>query len=134
MDAEPYGIQLQIEGACCQNADALRDEKKVKGLLAKAIKAAGMSLLAGPYVAEEPPRDAGKGPGISGVALLCESHVVIHTYPEARWFFFEMLSCKNFNSAKVEKVLTKWSGSQQISSYAKEIGTNFPEGGVFVEG
>ncbi len=134
MDAEPYGIQLQIEGACCQNADALGDKKKVKGLLAKAIKAAGMSLLAGPYVAKEPPRDVGKGPGISGVALLCESHVVIHTYPEARWFFFELLSCKNFNPMKVEKVLTKWSGSQQLSSYAKEIGANFPEGGVFVEG
>ena len=32
--------------------------------------------------------------GISGIALLCESHVTIHTYPETQTIYGDLFSCK----------------------------------------
>ncbi len=63
----------------------------------------GMTLIGGPYVVFYP---AGNGSekGISGVVLLAESSIVVHTYPEYKFVYIDLFSCKEFN---VESVLGK---------------------------
>ena len=38
--------------------------------------------------------------GYSGIALLCESHVSIHTYPETGTIYADIFSCKELNASK----------------------------------
>lgn len=121
-----YGLGLRIEGFACRSTSLLRDEEAVKDLLITAIKVAGMRLLAGPFIAEEPFRDIGKGPGITACAILYESHVVIHTYPEQAWFLFEMTSCKEFPVERVENLLRTWANCV-VASKCEEVGKYFPE-------
>lgn len=121
-----YGLGLRIEGYECQTPDVLNDETKVKDLLQTAISVAGMSLMAGPYASREKPRDIGKGPGITACAILYESHVVIHTYPEQRWFLFEITSCKDFVVSRVENLLRAWAECR-IDSKCEPVGRFFPE-------
>ncbi len=121
-----YGLALRVEGFACRSVSLLRDEEAVRDLLVTAIKVAGMRLLAGPFVAEEPKRDIGKGPGITACAILYESHAVIHTYPEQAWFLFEMTSCKEFNVERVENLLRAWVDCV-VDSKCEEVGKYFPE-------
>lgn len=129
-----YGMALRIEGSHCQHTSALDSEEAVNQILVSAIEVAGMSLMAGPLVAREGPRNIGKGPGITGIAVLYESHVVIHTYPEAfpdktGWFIFDLLSCKNFDDNKVATLLKAWAGCDEdnLTIRMGAVGLSFPE-------
>lgn len=121
-----YGTALRVEGHNCLSASILGDAEAVKDLLVTTIKVAGMSLMAGPFVAEEPARDVGKGPGITACAILCESHAVIHTYPEQRWFLFEMTTCKEFDPERVINLLKTWAECQVVTDICP-VGRWFPE-------
>ena len=44
--------------------------------------------------------DEKKPGGISGMAILCESHVSIHTYPETNTIYADIFSCKTLNKEK----------------------------------
>ena len=35
--------------------------------------------------------------GISGVVLIAESHIALHTFPEKEFFTFDIFSCKEFD-------------------------------------
>lgn len=65
------------------NMDILRD-----ALESSAI-AAGATLLHSHY------HRFGNGGGISGVALLAESHITIHTWPERRFAAIDIFMCGN---------------------------------------
>jgi len=121
-----YGIGLRIEGHDCGNAAILRDEEAVQELLVTAIQVADMTLLAGPFCTEELTRDIGKGPGLTACAILYESHVVIHTYPEQRWFLFEMTTCKEFDSVRVVNLLRAWADCKTVTD-CTVVGHMFPE-------
>ena len=130
-----YGPALRIEGANCRNNESLDSEQSVRGLLIAAVADAGMTLMdipGNPMVGREEPRDTGKGPGVTGVALLFESHCVIHTYPKASryggWFLFELVSCKPFDPNRIITLVKEWSGVSEahFNFNHTEIGHLFP--------
>ena len=125
-----YGMRIEIEGFDVRpgigSITGLDDEGYVERFLLSMIKAAGMSLAIGPLVYREPQRDVGKGPGLTGVAVLVESHIVIHTYPAKRWFLFEILSCKPFRSEEIETELKEWFNCQ-MKVKGQTVGEHFPE-------
>ena len=82
-----YGMRLWLEGSGCTDTLAMNNEEDVKRLLEGVIRKAGMSLAKGPFCYREEQRDVGKGPGVTGVAILVESSAHIHTYPEQGYFF-----------------------------------------------
>lgn len=41
------------------------------------------------------------GPGITAVAVISESHIVVHTSPEIHKLHLDIFSCKSFDKAKV---------------------------------
>jgi S-adenosylmethionine decarboxylase len=62
----------------------------------------GMTKIKGPDVMqwlEAPNPDW----GISGVVIIAESHISIHTYPEKGFAVIDIFSCKNFNIEKAIK-------------------------------
>lgn len=134
-----YGPALRIEGANCCHIESLGSEESVRSLLLAAVTDAGMTLMdipGNPMVGREEPRDVGKGPGVTGVALLYESHCVIHTYPKASqyggWFLFELVSCKPFDPNRILTLLKDWAGASEAHfnfSHAV-IGHLFPDSPV----
>ena len=46
--------------------------------------------------------------GISGLALLCESHVSIHTYPETQTIYGDLFSCKRLDKSRNIDFITKY--------------------------
>ena len=69
----------------------LEDEKKIKDLLLRAAKSAGASVL------QIKTHHFGKGQGVSGVAILAESHISIHTWPERNFAAFDIFMCGKTN-------------------------------------
>ena len=69
----------------------LEDENKVKDLLKSAAEKAGASVL------HINIHHFGEGQGVSGVAILAESHISIHTWPERNFAAFDIFMCGNTN-------------------------------------
>ena len=46
--------------------------------------------------------------GISGIALLCESHVSIHTYPETQTIYADIFSCRDLDKGKNIEFIIKY--------------------------
>ena len=69
----------------------LEDENKVKDLLKRAAEEAGASVL------KINIHHFGEGQGVSGVAILAESHISIHTWPERNFAAFDIFMCGNTN-------------------------------------
>lgn len=45
--------------------------------------------------------------GVSGVVLIAESHITIHTFPEKQHAFVDIFSCKEFDAAQAAAYLIK---------------------------
>lgn len=67
--------------------EPLGDDKYLENLLRQAAQAAGASILASHF------HHFGKGAGVTGVVLLAESHISIHTWPEYRFAALDIFLC-----------------------------------------
>lgn len=79
------GLQWLIE---CHDADprALDDREVLEAALVQAARAAGATVL-GAHMHRFAPQ------GVSGVVVLAESHLTVHTWPEHRYAAFDLFSC-----------------------------------------
>jgi len=68
-------------------AKSLTDKLFIEKALREAIKVCGASLL------HIHLHQFGEGLGISGVAVLAESHISVHTWPERRFAAFDIFMC-----------------------------------------
>lgn len=65
----------------------LRDAAAIDALLRRAALAAGARILHGHF------HSFGAGGGVTGVLLLAESHISIHTWPEAGFAAVDVFMC-----------------------------------------
>ncbi|MFM0347480.1 adenosylmethionine decarboxylase [Paraburkholderia sp. RL17-347-BIC-D] len=68
-------------------ADMLRDPAALEAILLNAAKAAGATVLSAHF------HHFGGEHGVTGVVLLAESHVTIHTWPEHRFAALDIFMC-----------------------------------------
>jgi S-adenosylmethionine decarboxylase len=52
--------------------------------------------------------------GYSSLAMIAESHLSIHTFPEERFFTFDCYSCKDFDDSKIRSVMLKYFGECEM--------------------
>ena len=120
------------------NGEALKDEGKVSRYLSELIKLADMTCLVSPQVFKFPYdneykklerlREEGtsspliderlaildyneqEGSGVTGIAVLCESHAAIHTFPEKQDPFMSvcLYSCKSYDEEEIIKYTNKY--------------------------
>ena len=86
----------------------------------------GMTKIIPPYVFEYhgvKPEDW----GVSGVVLIAESHIAVHTYPDKGYVAFDAFSCKDFDTKRVAKMVVGVFGAQTYEEKTFERGKHFPK-------
>ena len=81
------GKHLLLELKDC-NREALDDLGFIKGILPAAANEAGATVLGESFHRFEPC-------GVSGVVILAESHLFIHTWPECGYAAVDIFTCGN---------------------------------------
>ncbi|WP_292320695.1 adenosylmethionine decarboxylase [Caldisphaera sp.] len=76
----------------CRNTNLLKDEKGLTNLLIKAGNAGNMTIL--------DVKTWKIGEGVSAVAIVLESHITIHTWPEYKFATVDVYSCGSHTDPK----------------------------------
>lgn len=90
------GRHLLIE---CFGAHANLDANALEALLKNSAKAGGATVLSCHL------HGFGKGGGVTGVALLAESHITVHTWPERGYAAFDVFMCGNCEAMRAARVI-----------------------------
>src|SRR5689334_6313259 len=81
------GTEWLIEATGCDKA-ALRDERLIRGILARVIKDLGLNSIGSVWHKFD-----GEG-GVTALVALTESHLACHTYPEHGTATFNLYCCR----------------------------------------
>lgn len=90
------GRHLLIE---CFGAHANLDANALETLLKDSAEAGGATVLSCHL------HGFGKGGGVTGVVLLAESHITVHTWPERGYAAFDVFMCGNCETLRAAKVI-----------------------------
>ena len=89
-------------------AHGLDDEDRMRQAMVEAVNAAGATLL---HIHLHVFTPHG---GISGVAVLAESHISVHTWPEKGYAAFDIFMCGDAEPRKALDVLTQAFGPKRV--------------------
>ena len=105
MESEyPPGKHLLLDFWGC---DRLTDIQLVEKAMEDAAKACGATIL------ETKLHSFGEDGGVTGVAILAESHISIHTWPETAYVALDVFMCGNCNPNKSIAVFEKYFSPQE---------------------
>lgn len=85
----------------------------------------GMTKITQPYVF----RYSGPIPeddGITGVTIIAESHISLHTYPRKGYVFVDLFSCKPFDVEEAKDCIVQFFQSKSPVVHVQERGVAFP--------
>ena len=85
----------------CFGAQAGFDAPALESLLRRAAAAGGATLLSCHM------HGFGGGNGVTGVALLAESHITVHTWPERGYAAFDVFMCGGCNAERAAAVIAE---------------------------
>jgi S-adenosylmethionine decarboxylase proenzyme len=103
--AEYHGCDLEL----------LNDEPAVKALLERAARAAGATVVASVFHRFAPQ-------GVSGVVVIEESHLSIHTWPETGYAAVDFYTCGDCIPSRAHQVLAAGLGADASEVLAVERG------------
>jgi spermidine synthase/S-adenosylmethionine decarboxylase len=101
------GLHLIADLQGCHDAAPLADAEALRALCLGAIGRAGLRAVGSvfhPFVGDD-----GQPQGVTGVVLLVESHLAVHTWPELRGVTADVYVCNvgADNSARAEAVMAE---------------------------
>lgn len=107
------GVHLLADfyGAC-----QLDDTNLLEATLRTAAKAANASVLSSHF------HQFGGGGGVTGVVILAESHISIHTWPERGFAAVDVFMCGNADPERAIQVLTQTLTPKRVETKRIERG------------
>lgn len=120
-----FGPHLMLDCSGCDRGK-LEDVALISQVLDEFPAAVGMTKIMPPYVFKYSgvvPEDW----GVSGIVLIAESHISIHTFPEKGFFSLDIFSCKDFN---VDQAIAYICDKLGVERYEKQMvmrGREFPK-------
>ncbi len=91
-----FGPHLLLEGYGSPK-EKLSDVGMISELLDIFPQKLEMTKIMPPYVFKYNGGEVKEDWGISGVVLIAESHIALHTFPEKEFFTLDIFSCKEFD-------------------------------------
>ena len=123
MKEKVFGPHLMLDLSKC-NTEKLSDYGFIFNLLKELPEKIGMTLITQPYVFPYNglvPEDK----GITGVSIIAESHISIHTFQEKDFAFIDIFSCKNFDVEFTKKYFIDAFESKSAVSNVTHRGLGF---------
>jgi len=120
-----FGPHLMLDCFGC-NQKKLSDIDVIFDALDTLPAKIGMTKIMPPYVFKYQgtiPEDW----GISGVVLIAESHISIHTFPEKDHAFIDIFSCKDFDTASASVLLVNLFEATHHEVQLLSRGAEFPK-------
>ncbi|MBF6590174.1 MAG: adenosylmethionine decarboxylase [Ktedonobacterales bacterium] len=118
-----FGPHLIIDGSRCDTRK-LADRILVEQVLNDYPNAIGMTKIGGPYMFEYQAPDPAYS-GVSGLVVIAESHIAIHTFPELDYFTMDIFSCKNFDHETAIEYIKKAFDVQEMDRMLIQRGLSF---------
>lgn len=122
----PFGYHLMVDAYACDEK-ALSDLNTLYKFLLTIPDLLGMKLLLKPVFAFCPGNDAHDPGGWSGVTLINESHVSIHTFIKRHFVTIDVYSCKEFDRKKALSVIQETFQTKDLEVYHEVRGKKYPE-------
>ena len=117
-------MHLTIDGFGA-DPEKLASEELVRGLLDHLPERIGMTKIAAPHVQ----RYVGQKPedwGVSGFVLIAESHIAVHTFPDRRYIWVDVFSCKGFDTDLALDEVTRAFDLEEARTQVLERGLEYP--------
>jgi S-adenosylmethionine decarboxylase len=124
MQAEPFGPHLTFD-IKCNETSALSDYNKIFKFLHELPEKIGMTKITQPYVFPYSglvPEDE----GITGVVIIAESHISIHTFPLKNYAFIDIFSCKPFDWSNISDIIKETFHADAMDFNIVQRGKDFP--------
>ena len=96
MELFGFGPHLMIDGYAANTAK-LEDAGVLRAVLERLPTELGMHQVLEPHVFHHAGTHS-EDAGLSGVVLVAESHIAIHTFPHKRFVSVDVFSCKDFDA------------------------------------
>jgi S-adenosylmethionine decarboxylase len=124
MENKSFGPHLTLDLSKC-NKNKLSDYNFVFNLLNELPSKIGMTKITQPYVF---PYDGlvPEDKGITGIVIIAESHISIHTFELKDYVFIDLFSCKDFNVESAKQYFIEAFESKEAVVNIVERGLNFP--------
>ena len=120
-----FGLHVTIDASRCDK-QKLASQSLVYDILNDLPAKIGMTKMTLPYVAKWLDKFADGTPGISGVVMIAESHISIHTFPDQDYIFMDIFSCRSFDTEKAIKYLINAFGVRKYETHILKRGMDFP--------
>lgn len=120
---ESFGPHLMLDLRQCSR-ERLEDYNLVFNILNDLPEKIGMTKITQPYVFPYSglvPEDK----GITGVVVIAESHISIHTFSEKDYCFVDVFSCKSFDVKYAAEYLIDAFESKKHNRYVVNRGKHF---------
>jgi S-adenosylmethionine decarboxylase len=118
---EAFGRHYILEMWDC-NREIVNDAEKIMQILSEAVNDAGATIIKQFYHEFDPP-------GITGVAILAESHISIHTWPKEGYVAVDLFTCGTQTDPKLaEKRLLEGFEPNDFTSVELKRGSPFIKG------
>ncbi|TBH20721.1 adenosylmethionine decarboxylase [Thermus thermamylovorans] len=123
MELFGFGPHLMVDGYDADPA-RLRDAELVRRVLDELPEEMAMTKVLPPFVYRYGPEGED---GVTGVVIIAESHIAIHTFPKKRFLSIDIFSCKAFDMAHVLRKLTEVFQIGRYETYMIHRGKEFPK-------
>ncbi len=122
---EAFGPHLTLDLSGCKRT-TLTSMQVLYNLLDTLPGQIGMTKMTLPHVVEWLDKWADT-PGYSGVVMLAESHIAIHTFPDSDYVFIDIFSCRHFDVDKAVNLFVKAFKPKNIVRNVVARGIDFPK-------
>lgn len=122
--SKPFGPHLTIDLIGCPT-NLLSDYNLHFEFLKKMPDLIGMTPITQPYVFPYSglvPEDK----GITGIVIIAESHLTIHSFEEKNYSFIDIFSCKDFDVELAIDIITDMFKPESFDVNIVERGKDFP--------
>ena len=124
MNEQNFGPHLYID-ATVNNSSNIDDLDYIFMFMNFLPEKIGMTKITQPYIF----RYSGLNPddcGITGMVIIAESHISIHTFTKKNYIFLDIFSCKYFNYLEVVEIFKNFFNVKTINYKIVQRGIDFP--------